>query len=131
MNSTVIMFMMDKKLALIVDDEPDIIQHVGAMLNSSGFEVISSENGRDALKLANERKPDLVLLDIFLPDIDGGEVANQLSKNQETCQIPIIYLTGLVTKEEKKQPQKVGKHFLIAKPILKQELLSTISKVVG
>ena len=123
--------MMDKKVALIIDDEPDIIRHVGSILNASGFEVISSESGREGLKMATERRPDLILLDIFLPDIDGGEVANKLSQDQETSQIPIIYLTGLVTKEEKKEPQRVGKHFLIAKPVLKQELLSTISKVLA
>ncbi|MBN2120590.1 MAG: response regulator [Candidatus Omnitrophica bacterium] len=121
---------MDKKKVLIVDDEKDIREHVGSMLASSGFEVISSENGLDALKLAAENKPDLVLLDIFLPDIDGGEVANRLATNPSTSQIPIVFLTGLVTKQERKEPEKIGKNFVIAKPLLRSELLSTISKVL-
>ena len=121
---------MDKKTALIIDDEQDILEHVGAMLSSYGFKVLSSLSGREGLKLATENKPDIIILDINIPDIDGGEIANQLSQNHNTCEIPIVYLTGLITKEERKEPEKIGKNFVIAKPILKGELLSIVSKVL-
>ncbi len=122
---------MEKKLVLIVDDEKSIIEHVSSILKYSGLEVISSERGEEALRLAEERKPDLIILDINLPDIDGGELANRLSQKEETKNIPIIYLTGLVTKEEREEPQKAGRHFLIAKPVLKGELLSLVSKALA
>jgi len=121
----------DKKTALIVDDEPDIIEHVGSILKESGFNVMSSSTGEDGLRLAFESTPHLVILDVFLPGIDGGEVAHRLSENAKTKDIPVIYLTGLVTKEEANKPEKRGKSFVIAKPVLKRELLSTIEKVLS
>lgn len=122
---------MDRKLALIIDDEKDVLEHISSMLRSSNFEVITSESGEEGLKLAFEHKPDLILLDVFLPDIDGGAVASQLSEKQGTKNIPIIYLTGLVTKQESQEPERIGKHFMIAKPVLKEELMLTISKVLS
>ena len=121
---------MEKRRALVVDDEVDIRDHLSAILGGYGFEVITAEDGATALKLVSERKPDIIILDINLPDIDGGEVANRLSQNPATSVIPVIYLTGLVTKKEKREPEKLGKHFVIAKPVLKGELLSTISRVL-
>ena len=121
---------MEEKTALIVDDEVDIRQHLSSMLSSSGFKVIVAEDGLGAIKLAKENNPDIIILDVNLPDIDGGEVASRLSQDAQTSAIPIVYLTGLITKEEKKEPGKIGKNFVIAKPILKGELLSIISKVL-
>jgi len=121
---------MAKKVGLVVDDEPDIIEHISSIISSEGFDVISCQSGRQAVKLAEEKQPDFVLLDIFLEDIDGGEVANQLSKNPSTKNIPIIYLTGLVTRQEQKEVSKTGKHYVIAKPVLKSELLGLIHKVL-
>ncbi len=124
-------YKMAKKVGMIVDDEPDIIQHVSSIISSEGFEIISCRKGRDAVKLADEKQPDFILLDIFLDDIDGGEVANQLSQNPRTENIPVIYLTGLVTKEEQKEVGKTGKHYVIAKPVLKSELIEMINKVLA
>lgn len=121
----------DKKTALIVDDEPDIIEHVGSILKESGFNIVSASTGEDGLRLAFESTPQIILLDILLPGIDGGEVARRLSENAKTKDIPIIYLTGLVTKEESNGPEKIGKSFVIAKPVLKGELLSTIEKALN
>ena len=122
---------MEARRILIVDDEQDVLQHLSSILSSSGFEVMVAERGFEALKLAAEKKPDVIILDINLPDIDGGEVANRLSQNPQTSVIPIVYLTGLVTKQEQKEPRKIGKSFVIAKPVLKGELLSIISKVLS
>jgi len=121
---------MEQKLVLVVDDEQDVVEHVGSLLRSSGFEVISAGNGKDALRLAIDEKPNVIILDVALPDIDGGEVAHRLSLRQEAQKIPIIFLTGLVTKEEQQEPEQMGKHFVIAKPVLKEELISTINKVL-
>jgi CheY-like chemotaxis protein len=120
---------MEARKVLIVDDEQDVLQHLSSILSSSGFEVIATERGTEALKLAAEKKPDIIILDVNLPDMDGGEVASRLSQNSLTSAIPIVYLTGLVTKKEHKEPQKIGKSFVIAKPVLKGELISTITRV--
>ena len=121
---------MEPKKVLVVDDELDIREHLGAMLRSSGFEVIAAEDGLQAVKFAGEHNPDIIILDVNLPDIDGGEVANRLSRNPSTSAIPIVYLTGLITKEEIKDPEKIGKSFVVAKPVVKTELLSVISQAL-
>lgn len=121
---------MDKKKILLVDDEQDVVEHVGSLLKTSGFDVVCADCGSLALRLARDAKPDVIILDVFLPDIDGGEIAHRLSLNRETSSIPIIFLTGLVTKNEKDQPDRSGKHFVIAKPLLKQELFTVISQVL-
>ena len=121
----------DKKMALIVDDETDIIEHVGSILRKSGLNVVSSSIGEDGLRLAFGSTPQIILSDIFLPGIDGGEVAHRLSENAKIKDISIIYLTGLVTEEESIGPEKIGRSFVIAKPVLKRELLSTIEKVLN
>ena len=121
---------MEQKTALIVDDEQDVLEHVGSMLRSSGFEVIAAATGKDAIREAVEKKPDIIILDVFLPDIDGGEVAHRLSLGPNTQDIPVIFLTGLVTKDEKQAPDRTGKNFVMAKPVLKQELLSLINQIL-
>jgi len=121
----------DKKLVLIVDDEEDTVEYLSFILESLGLEVISSREGLPALKLAEERKPQLIILDVNLPDIDGGEVAYRLSQREETQNIPIIYLTGLITPEEKGDSLRTGKYFVLAKPVLKGELISLVSQILG
>jgi len=121
----------DKKLVLIVDDEKDTVEHLSSILESSGLEVISTREGLPALKLAEERRPQLIILDIDLPDIDGGEVAYRLSQKEETRDIPIIYLTGLMTPEEKEGPLRAGKYFVLAKPVSREELISLVSQILG
>ena len=123
--------MEEKKLVLLVDDEPDVIEHVGSILKKNNFEVVSASKGKEALELALIHKPDIILLDVFLPDIDGGEVASRLTLNPQTKDIPIIYLTGLITKQEQEVPEKIGKYFVIAKPILESELIPLIQKVLS
>ena len=103
---------MEKKSALVVDDEVDIRDHLSSILGGYGLEVTVAKDGLEALKLASEIKPDIIILDINLPDIDGGEVANRLSQNPNTSSIPIVYLTGLITKEESRAPERIGKHFV-------------------
>ena len=122
---------MERKRVLVVDDEADIRDHLKSILEGYDLEVTTAENGKQALNLAFDSDFDIVVLDINLPDIDGGEVANRLSRNPKTASVPVIYLTGLITKKEKKDPEKLGKHFVIAKPVLKGELLETITRVLG
>ena len=121
---------MEKTVALVVDDESDIREHLGSMLSASGFTVIAAKDGYEALKLAREKKPGIIILDVNLPDIDGGEVANRLSQDPQTSSIPIVYLTGLITKDEIKAPEKIGKSFVMAKPVVKTDLLVIINKVL-
>ncbi len=79
---------------LIVDDDPDIVRLVTYNLTQSAFEVINAGTGRQALEIVQNRPPDLIILDLMLPDVDGIEVCRSLRSHQVSMQIPIIMLTA-------------------------------------
>ena len=79
---------------LIVEDEPDIVELLAYNLHQAGFETITVFNGEDALRHANTKPPDLVLLDVLLPGVDGLEVCRILKRNPTTADIPVIMLTA-------------------------------------
>ena len=117
------------KTILIVDDEKEVLFHLKNILKRAGYEVIATSKGKDAINLAKNLLPDLIILDIIMPDVDGGDVAASLSKDSTTSGIPIIFLTGILTKEEELQGKtKSGKHRVIAKPILPDKLLEIIKQ---
>jgi len=84
---------MSKKI-MVVDDEPDILFTVGQMLEFSGYEVIRAENGPDCLDKLKEVTPDLVLLDLMMPDMSGWDVAAKIKENPRLCNVPIVFLTA-------------------------------------
>lgn len=119
------------KRILIVDDEPDVLKILGKRLEKTGYEIIEARNGKEAIEKAKKERPDLVLLDLMMPDLDGGEVAQILSEDETTKNIPIIYLTCLYTKrEERKEGHFVGQNILVAKPYNTEELLKIIQEAI-
>ena len=84
---------MSKKV-LIVDDEPDILFTVSSMLEMNGYEVIKASGGKDCIKQLNKHNPDLVLLDIMMPEMSGWDVAAIIKDNPSWSNIPIIFLTA-------------------------------------
>lgn len=119
------------KRILVVDDEEDIVSCLSNILERAGYEVKSTTEGAKSLELAESFKPDLILLDILIPDMEGSEIASKLSEKPATANIPIIFLTALISKKEELSVKKTGKHYVIAKPTTEKELLGTISKVLG
>jgi CheY-like chemotaxis protein len=118
------------KKILAVDDEKQVLDYLSHMLTREGYIVSIAVNGKEAISLATEQKPDLIILDIVLPDIDGGDVASLLAKNPVTAQIPIIFLTGIIKKEEEKTSAKTGKHYVVAKPVTREKLLEMIKRAL-
>jgi CheY-like chemotaxis protein len=94
---------MSERTILIVDDEPDILRVLASGLSVLGFSVISESNGSDAIITAVEKQPDLVILDVIMPGMDGGEVARKLKELPETMDIPIVFLTGMFPKRDQGQ----------------------------
>jgi len=84
---------MAKKI-MVVDDEPDILTTVGKILEISGYEVIRAVDGRDCLSKLNANKPDLILLDIMMPEMSGWDVAARIKENPRWNNIPIVFLTA-------------------------------------
>jgi CheY-like chemotaxis protein len=122
---------MEKKKILVVDDEPDVLLLLGERLSKAGYEVIKASSGKEAINLAETRAPQLIVLDIAMPGMDGSEVAQVLRAKPETKDIPILFLTCLFTKQEEKTCGHVlGQNFFIAKPYDVSELLTEIQKRV-
>jgi CheY-like chemotaxis protein len=118
------------KKILVVDDEKEFLTYLAAILRRAKYNVITATRGKEAVALTNEHKPDLILLDVVLPDFDGGEIASLLSKDPSTASIPIIFLTGILRKEEESSSAKSGKRLIIAKPVEAEKLLATIEEII-
>ncbi|MCK4390450.1 MAG: response regulator [Desulfobacterales bacterium] len=120
------------KKILVVDDEEELLTLLSDILKRANYEVISTTRGKEAIELAINRRPDVVILDIGLPDMDGTEVAAVFGGNPSTADIPIIFLTGIITKQEEESVgRKTGKHYIIAKPVRVKVLLEMVSKVLS
>ena len=124
------------KKILIVDDEEDVLIPLGNILKRANYIVSTTTNGEEAIKLAKAQRPDLIILDIVLPGLDGGSVADILSNDPVTARIPILFLTGILSKEEellskKEGGKKSGKHYMMAKPVSAEDLLEMIQKILS
>ncbi len=123
---------MEKRKVLIVDDEPDVLMLLGERLSKAGYDIIKASSGKEAIELATDKLPDLIILDIAMPGMDGSEAASILRANPRTKDIPILFLTCLFTKQEEKVCGHVlGQNFFIAKPYDVNELLTEIDKRVN
>ena len=121
---------MDTKKILIVDDERDALFMLEKELTAKGYSVITADNGSSALNLAKSEYPDLIILDIWMPGMDGTEVAEKLAKDARTKDIPVIFLTCLFQKREGEEEGRVvaGK-VLIAKPYSIDALSTQIERI--
>ena len=115
------------KKVLIVDDEKDTLLILGKRLTAGGYSVITATNGKDAIALAKSQHPDIIILDVLMPGMDGGEVAAKLKEHPLTRSIPVIFLTALLTKtEEYQENHTIGSNITFAKPLDTKELLAQI-----
>ncbi len=123
---------MNTKKILIVDDERDALFILEKELTAKGYSVIAADNGSSALQLAKFKHPDLIILDLWMPGMDGAEVAEKLKDDAETKDIPVIFLTCLFRKREGEEEGRVvaGK-VLIAKPYSIDGLSTQIEKLVN
>jgi DNA-binding response OmpR family regulator len=112
----------DKSQILIVEDDLDLSEMLNAYFRVQGYEVLTAAWGKDAVKMSNEHNPDLVVLDIRLPDIDGYEVCRQLRTNRRTADIPVIFLTEKRDRVDKLAGLELGVVDYITKPFDIQEL---------
>ena len=121
------------KKILIVDDEVGFTRLIKLNLEQTGkFEVKTENQGSQALNTARDFKPDLILLDIIMPDMDGSTVANQMKNDPSMKNIPILFLTALVKEREIQSTDgTIGGFNFISKPITTEELVGNIEKVLG
>jgi DNA-binding response OmpR family regulator len=120
-----------KKLVYI-EDEPEMIDLVQLILNRRGFEVYGANGGREGLDLVRRELPDLVLLDLMMPDMDGWDVYQQMKSEDNTREIPVIVVTAKAQSIDKVLGLHIAKvDDYIAKPFSPQELLDSVEKVLA
>lgn len=122
--------MTDKKQILIVEDDVDLVEMLSAYFRVQGYEVKTASWGKDAVKLAREIVPDLALLDIRLPDIDGFEVCRQLRQTRRTQDLPVIFLTEKRERGDRLSGLELGAVDYITKPFDVQELRLRVRNVL-
>ena len=115
-----------KKKVLVVDDENDILLIIKSALHEEGYDVTTANNGYDGLALAEDASPDLIILDIMMPEMDGFEVLQQLKENEKTAQIPVVILTGMSSKDKIREALNKGIDYYIVKPFEYQDLVSKV-----
>jgi DNA-binding response OmpR family regulator len=118
------------KRILLADDEEDIKTVVTMFLQSEGFEVVTAFDGLDALEKAQSEKPDLILLDLMMPVLDGYEVCKRLRANEQTANIPVLILTAATQKESRARAFRVGAKDYLVKPFEPERLLEKIQKIL-
>jgi DNA-binding response OmpR family regulator len=120
----------NKKKILLVDDEVDIVTVIRLRLESSGYEVIVARDGKEALNTARSVRPDLIILDLMLPGMDGFHVARMLKYDAHYKDIPIIMLTAKAGEESRKTGAQVGADAYMNKPFEAEKLLSKIRELL-
>ena len=111
---------------LVVDDNPNIVLMLAGLLESNGFRVLTAAGGETAIDCAVTEQPDLILLDIRMPDLDGTIVFSTFRQISQTCRIPVIFLTGYDPSERHERIMEIGFCDLLRKPIDPIELLVRI-----
>ena len=114
---------------LIVDDEPHIVKLLELKFKLAGYEVLAAASGQEGLKLARTKEPNLIILDIMMPDLDGFAVAQQLKADPTTQAIPIVFLSARTTEADEAQGMSLGAAAYVRKPFRPSQLLSLVKEI--
>jgi len=116
----------EQKCVLLVDDEEDILTIIGKRITQAGYRLLTAASGEDALKILEKEIPDVVLLDVMMPGMDGEEVFNNIRRRKELATVPVIFFTAKDSLEDKIKGLSRGVNDYITKPIDNRELLARI-----
>lgn len=121
-----------QRTLLVVDDQPDIVRLVTKIFEARGMRVIAGRDGREALDLVAKERPDVILLDLDLPAIDGWEVCQRLKSDPNTKSVPIVMMTAAhVSPQSAKRGIDGGADEYIAKPFLREVLVHNVERLLG
>lgn len=123
--------MADKHRILLVDDEPSIVKMVGKRLEVEGFDVLVAMDGQDGLVKAQSERPDLIILDLMLPKLNGYEVCTMLKQDTRYQKIPIVLFTAKAQEKDERLGMECGANAFVRKPFRAQELLEHIRALIG
>jgi DNA-binding response OmpR family regulator len=116
---------------LVADDEDDVRELVVYRLSRSGYDVVEARDGEEALRLAGEQTPDLLVLDVMMPRIDGYELTRRLRAEPATSRVPVILLTARTQENDVSQGFEAGADDYLKKPFNPDELLARVRAVLG
>ncbi len=116
---------------MVVDDNEDLVEIVRLTLESKGFNVRCAYSGQELFTGLEEQKPDLILLDIMMPKMDGLEVLTRLRENSDTASIPVILLTAKVQHEDLLRGYEMGADYYITKPFTPTQVLEGVNLILG
>jgi len=127
---------MSEKRILVVDDEKDLLELISRSLSAEGYEVTEAGTAEDAINKARTLNPDLILIDIMLPDMEGPEAVRILSEDSRTDKIPAIFLSGIITRDSDNEAAtevRVGERLYkaLSKPFSSVELMTEVRKAIG
>ncbi len=125
------LFQATKSTIMVVDDDPDLVDILRARLEQREFNVMGVYSGSQALAGLEKQKPNLIVLDIMMPQMDGLEVLRRLKAAPETSSIPIILLTALDEDEDISTGYKMGADYYIAKPFTKTQMMTAIDHLLS
>ena len=115
---------------LAVDDEPDALELIEFNLKNSGFDVITAQDGKEALNQVRKKAPDLILLDLMLPEVDGLELCKAFRRDPATAPIPIIMLTARAAEIDRVLGLELGADDYVTKPFSPRELVLRVKKLL-
>ena len=121
----------DRKLVLVADDDPDILDLVTFRLDRAGYEVVQARDGQEALDAALARTPDLCVLDVMMPLLDGYEVTRRLRATEATRSVPVILLTARVQESDVERGFEAGATDYVKKPFSPQELRARVEALLA
>jgi twitching motility two-component system response regulator PilG len=124
-------FPASNRTIMVVDDNPDLVDILRMMLESKGFNVRCASSGKELFAGLEELKPDLILLDIMMPQMDGLEVLTRLKEDPSIPFIPVILLTAKVHHEDIQRGYKMGAEYYITKPFTSTQVLDGINLILG
>jgi twitching motility two-component system response regulator PilG len=122
---------MTKKKILIVEDEESLLKLESILLTSRGYEVVGAADGVAALEQVVSTRPDLVILDIMLPEIDGFEVCRRIKQNPETAHIPVMMLTAKKSEQDCDRGMAAGASAYVTKPFKSAKIIEIIQELLS
>ena len=120
-----------RPLVLVADDDPDILRLISLRLERAGYDVVAARDGEQALEAAIGRSPDLALLDVMMPKLDGYEVTERLRDNERTRHVPVILLTARVQEADIARGIDAGADDYVKKPFSPRELSERVQAALG
>ncbi len=119
-----------KRKILLIDDHDSVLKLLEAVLKVRNYEVCYASNGAEGLEMAQREAPDLILLDVMMPGMDGFKVCQALKQGEATSSIPVVFLTARGEETDREMGQRVGGQGFIKKPFRSLDLMETISRLV-